>query len=169
VAYGRAVAILVDAKATSSEQDKNRAATATEGLLRVNCRAHTLPSIGFLPPSKKFQRNENLQHDRKHAGCVPSGAAWRQAFGVRATMGALHEGHLSLVRAAKAECDVAAASIFVNPAQFGAGEDLAKYPRRFDLDRELLERAGVDLLFCAIGGGNVSGGRSDLGYGGGAE
>jgi pantoate--beta-alanine ligase len=64
------------------------------------------------------------------------------------TMGALHEGHLSLVRAAKAGCDVVAASIFVNPTQFGAGEDLAKYPRRFDLDRELLEREGVELLFA---------------------
>jgi pantoate--beta-alanine ligase len=64
------------------------------------------------------------------------------------TMGALHEGHLSLVRAAKAGCDVVAASIFVNPTQFGAGEDLAKYPRTLDRDRELLERDGVELLFA---------------------
>ena len=64
------------------------------------------------------------------------------------TMGALHEGHLSLVRAAKAACDVVAASIFVNPTQFGAGEDLAKYPRTFDRDRELLEAEDVTLLFA---------------------
>ena len=64
------------------------------------------------------------------------------------TMGALHEGHLSLVRAARASCDVVAASIFVNPTQFGPNEDLAKYPRSFERDRELLEREGVELLFA---------------------
>jgi len=64
------------------------------------------------------------------------------------TMGALHEGHLSLVRAAQATCDVVAASIFVNPTQFGPHEDLAQYPRRFERDRELLEKEGVELLFA---------------------
>jgi pantoate--beta-alanine ligase len=64
------------------------------------------------------------------------------------TMGALHEGHLSLVRAARASCDVVAASIFVNPTQFGPTEDLAKYPRTFERDRELFEREGVDMLFA---------------------
>ena len=63
------------------------------------------------------------------------------------TMGALHQGHLSLVRAAKDNCDVVAVSIFVNPTQFGATEDLGKYPRMFDRDRELLENEGVELLF----------------------
>jgi pantoate--beta-alanine ligase len=71
-----------------------------------------------------------------------------QRLGFVPTMGALHEGHLSLVRAAKASCDVVAASIFVNPTQFGPNEDLAKYPRNFDRDRELLEREGVALLFA---------------------
>jgi len=64
------------------------------------------------------------------------------------TMGALHEGHLSLVRAAKTACDVVAASIFVNPTQFGPNEDLAKYPRSFERDCELLEGEGVELLFA---------------------
>ena len=64
------------------------------------------------------------------------------------TMGALHEGHLSLVRAARAGCDVVAASIFVNPTQFGLNEDLAKYPRAFERDRELLEKEGAQLLFA---------------------
>src|SRR5579864_8652181 len=64
------------------------------------------------------------------------------------TMGALHEGHLSLVRAARAACEVVAASIFVNPTQFGPNEDLAKYPRSFERDRDLLEREGAELLFA---------------------
>jgi pantoate--beta-alanine ligase len=64
------------------------------------------------------------------------------------TMGALHEGHLSLVQAARAASDVVAASIFVNPTQFGPNEDLAKYPRSFERDCELLEREGVELLFA---------------------
>ena len=63
-------------------------------------------------------------------------------------MGALHEGHLSLVRAARAVCDVVAASIFVNPIQFGPSEDLAKYPRSFGRDCELLERERVEFLFA---------------------
>jgi pantoate--beta-alanine ligase len=64
------------------------------------------------------------------------------------TMGALHQGHLSLVRTARAACDVVAASIFVNPTQFGPTEDLAKYPRSFEQDCQLLEREAIDYIFA---------------------
>jgi pantoate--beta-alanine ligase len=70
-----------------------------------------------------------------------------KSLGFVPTMGALHDGHLSLVRAARAKCDVVAVSIFVNPLQFGMSEDLAKYPRTFERDRALLEKEAVDILF----------------------
>jgi pantoate--beta-alanine ligase len=71
-----------------------------------------------------------------------------QRLGLVPTMGALHEGHLSLVRAATAQCDTVVVSLFVNPTQFGPTEDLAKYPRPYERDRELLEKEGVAILFA---------------------
>jgi pantoate--beta-alanine ligase len=77
--------------------------------------------------------------------------AARQAgkrIGLVPTMGALHEGHLSLVRIAKAQSDFVVVSLFVNPLQFGPKEDLAKYPRSFERDCEMLTLEDTDLLFA---------------------
>jgi pantoate--beta-alanine ligase len=71
-----------------------------------------------------------------------------QSLGLVPTMGALHAGHIALVRAARAQCDVVAASIFVNPKQFGPNEDFSKYPRTFEKDCALLEAEGVALIFA---------------------
>jgi pantoate--beta-alanine ligase len=68
--------------------------------------------------------------------------------GLVPTMGAFHEGHLSLFRAARDECDVVVVSLFVNPTQFGTHDDLARYPRDEERDATLAEAAGVDFLFA---------------------
>jgi pantoate--beta-alanine ligase len=76
---------------------------------------------------------------------------WKAAggvVGVVPTMGALHEGHLSLVRAAKAECDRVIVTIFVNPRQFNNPDDLKKYPRTEEADAALLATVGVDAIFA---------------------
>src|SRR6185312_1746292 len=88
--------------------------------------------ISFSPQMTATSRD--VQREGKRVGFVP-------------TMGALHEGHVSLVRAARAQCEVVVVSIFVNPTQFGPNEDLAKYPRTFDQDKAMLEREGVDCIF----------------------
>ncbi len=75
-----------------------------------------------------------LKKENKTIGFVP-------------TMGALHEGHLSLVRKAKEDNDIVVVSIFVNPIQFGPNEDFKKYPRTFDKDKELLQKENVDYIF----------------------
>lgn len=78
-------------------------------------------------------------------------AGWRAggaSVGLVPTMGAIHDGHLALVGAARAECGRVVASLFVNPTQFGANEDLGDYPRREADDAAALARAGVDLLYA---------------------
>jgi pantoate--beta-alanine ligase len=89
-------------------------------------------------------RAARASRPRPHRPLQPNG----DVFGLVPTMGALHQGHISLVRAAMKECDQVAVSLFVNPFQFGPNEDLAKYPRNFDRDRTLLEQEGVEVLFA---------------------
>lgn len=82
-----------------------------------------------------------------HAALTPVRAA-RKSIGFVPTMGNLHEGHLKLVQEANQRCDVVVVSIFVNPTQFGAGEDFSSYPRTFEVDSNLLAEVQCDILFA---------------------
>jgi len=72
----------------------------------------------------------------------------KRAIGLVPTMGAFHEGHLALIRAARDECETVVVTVFVNPAQFAQGEDFERYPREEACDAALAEEAGVDVLFA---------------------
>lgn len=91
---------------------------------------------------------QTIKETRKACATARAVAGSASTLGLVPTMGALHAGHLSLIRAAKKQSDIVVATIFVNPTQFGPNEDFARYPRTFAQDCALLEAEGVDLLFA---------------------
>jgi len=94
-----------------------------------------IPFEIYRAPAAMRARAEDLRRDGRRIAVVP-------------TMGALHEGHLALLRAARARADVVILTIFVNPTQFGPGEDLSRYPRDEAGDLARARAAGIDLAFC---------------------
>ena len=104
----------------------------SQNALAPDSRTGALQTIASIDGMKTWTRQ--VRAEGKVVGFVP-------------TMGGLHEGHLSLVRESTATCDRTVVSIFVNPAQFGPGEDFDAYPRMLEADREMLMSAGADVLF----------------------
>ncbi|NQU21838.1 MAG: pantoate--beta-alanine ligase [Candidatus Nealsonbacteria bacterium] len=98
-----------------------------------------------MPPTSQPELVTTVAELRAALGSVRRGG---KTIALIPTMGDLHEGHLSLVRAAKQECDYTVVSIYVNPSQFGRGEDLDKYPRTLRTDLDALAECGVELVLA---------------------
>ena len=99
------------------------------------------------PPHANAGATFVRRKDELRAALAPARADGR-SIGLVPTMGSLHDGHLSLLRAAREQCDVVVMSLFVNPTQFGPGEDLERYPRDEERDAMLASEAGVDFVYA---------------------
>jgi pantoate--beta-alanine ligase len=109
----------------------------------------TLRSVGDLRAALEPVRWAGLHRPTNDEAIVGVGdMSVATTIGLVPTMGALHDGHLSLIRRARGVCDFVVVSLFVNPAQFDESPDLNRYPRQEDRDRKLAERAGADVLFA---------------------
>ena len=118
-------------------------------LLRPHTRFRSIATsspVGPVPPPTEQQPAMRLAHDRASLGTARAGLP--SPVGLVPTMGALHAGHVALIERARAECASVVVSIFVNPTQFGPGEDYERYPRRLDEDVQACRTTGVDLVFA---------------------
>ena len=121
------------------------AAAAELGLTEKEPRSY----LGMvLEAQKKRAMTPHRHHDRRGPRRGRDRARAGKTVGLVPTMGALHEGHAALIRAARAASGFVVVSIFVNPTQFGPNEDFAKYPRTLEADRKLCAEAGADLIFA---------------------